>query len=240
MAERRMFAKNVIDSDLFLDMPLSTQALYFHLAMRADDDGFVNNPKKISRMVGADDDSLKLLCVKQFLIPFESGVVVIRHWRIHNYIQKDRYHSTKYDGERSLLTLQENGAYSMPNEDLDTTCIQDVSRMDTEVRLGKVRLGKVNKERDIEREKNQKHKHGEYKHVLLSDDEYSRLISDYGKETAEEYIRKVDEYCQMKGKSYKDYNLAIRNTFMKRDGVIPTKKNSDPGFDPVNNGRTDF
>lgn len=237
MAERRMFAKNVIDSDLFLDMPLSTQALYFHLAMRADDDGFVNNPKKISRMVGADDDSLKLLCGKQFLIPFESGVVVIRHWRIHNYIQKDRYHSTKYDGERSLLTIQENGAYTMQSEDMDTTCIQNVSRMDTEARLGKVRLGKV---RDREREETKKHKHGEYKHVLLSDDEYSRLLSDYGKETAELYIQKVDEYCQLKGKSYKDYNLAIRNTFMKRDGVLPLKKSDDPGFDPVNNGRTDF
>ena len=90
MAERRMFAKTIIDSDAFLDMPLSAQALYFHLSMRADDDGFINNPKKIQRMVGASDDDCKLLLMKRFIIVFESGVVVIKHWRIHNYIRNDR------------------------------------------------------------------------------------------------------------------------------------------------------
>ncbi|HFM7009733.1 TPA: hypothetical protein ACG9XD_003061, partial [Enterococcus faecium] len=89
-----MFAKTIIDSDAFLDMPLSTQALYFHLSMRADDDGFINNPKKIQRMVGCGDDDLKLLMVKRFILVFESGVIVIKHWKIHNYIQKDRYKPT--------------------------------------------------------------------------------------------------------------------------------------------------
>ena len=84
MAERRMFAKTIIDSDLFLDMPMSTQLLYFHLSMRADDDGFINNPKKIQRMIGCSEDDLKMLIMKQFIIPFESGVVVIKQWRIHN------------------------------------------------------------------------------------------------------------------------------------------------------------
>ena len=88
--------------------------------------------------------------------------------------------------------------------------------------------------------KPQKHKHGEFKHVLLTDDEYSRLISDYGKETTEKYIKKVDEYCEQSGKRYQNYNLAIRNTFMSKDGVVAAKKNKDPGFDPINNGRTDF
>jgi hypothetical protein len=88
MAERRMFAKIIIDSDAFLDMPLSTQALYFHLSMRADDDGFINNPKKIQRTIGATDDDFKLLIAKHFVIPFDSGVVVIKHWKIHNYIQR--------------------------------------------------------------------------------------------------------------------------------------------------------
>ncbi len=96
MAERRMFAKTIIDSDAFLDMPLSTQALYFHLSMRADDDGFVNNPKKIQRMIGASDDDLKLLFNKHFVIPFDSGVCVIKHWRIHNFIRNDRYVETVY------------------------------------------------------------------------------------------------------------------------------------------------
>jgi hypothetical protein len=107
-----MFAKTIIDSDAFLDMPLSAQALYFHLSMRGDDEGFVNNPKKIQRMVGASDDDAKILVAKKFIIPFESGVVVIKHWKIHNYIRSDRLIETKYKEERSLLALDENGAYT--------------------------------------------------------------------------------------------------------------------------------
>lgn len=140
MAERRMFAKTIIDSDAFLDMPLSTQSLYFHLAMRADDDGFINNPKKIQRMIGASDDDLKLLVVKRFLIPFESGVVVIKHWKIHNYIQRDRYKPTAYQEEFKRLQTKDNGSYTL----LDTECIQDVSKVDTQVRLGKDSIGKDN------------------------------------------------------------------------------------------------
>ena len=140
MAERRMFAKSIIDSDLFLDLPLTTQALYFHFGMRADDDGFLNNPKRLQRTVGCSDDDFKLLIAKRFIIPFESGIVVIRHWRIHNYIQKDRYSETQHKREKETLTLDENKAYTLP----DTECDQSVYMMDTQVRLGKskVSLGK--------------------------------------------------------------------------------------------------
>jgi len=86
VAQRRMFSMRIIDTDMFLDMPISSQLLYFHLSMRADDDGFVNSPKKISKMVGASDDEIKVLFAKKFIIGFDSGVVVIKHWRIHNYI----------------------------------------------------------------------------------------------------------------------------------------------------------
>lgn len=138
MAERRMFAKTIIDSDAFLDMPLSTQALYFHLSMRADDDGFINNPKKIQRMVGGSDDDLKLLVAKRFIIPFESGIVVIKHWKIHNYIRTDRYKETVYKDEKASLALKENGAY--------TTClptgIPNDTQMETQYRLGKESIGK--------------------------------------------------------------------------------------------------
>lgn len=119
-----MFAKTIIDSDAFLEMPLSTQALYMHLSMRADDDGFINNPKRIQRMIGASDDDLKLLVAKRFLIVFDSGVVVIKHWRIHNYIQKDRYKETVYQEEKALLKLKTNKVYSL-NRTMDTECIQD-------------------------------------------------------------------------------------------------------------------
>lgn len=140
MAERRMFAKTIIDSDAFLEMPQSTQLLYFHLSMRADDDGFINNPKSIMRNVGCKEDDMRILSGKKFIIPFESGVVVIKHWKIHNYIQKDRYHETKYKEELATLDTDENGSY--------TKCIQNVSKMDTQVRLelGKDRLGEDNKE----------------------------------------------------------------------------------------------
>ena len=111
MAERRMFAKTIIDSDAFLDMPLTTQALYFHLSMRADDDGFINNPKKLQRMIGASDDDLKLLAAKDFIIPFDTGIVVIKHWKIHNYIRNDRYKPTVYQREKESLSIRENGAY---------------------------------------------------------------------------------------------------------------------------------
>jgi len=107
MAERRMFSKTIIDSDVFLDMPLSTQALYFHLNMRADDDGFVDSPKRIQKMIGATDDDLKLLIAKSFIITFDSGIVVIRHWKVHNYIQKDRYKETMYQKEKKMLEIDE-------------------------------------------------------------------------------------------------------------------------------------
>lgn len=137
MASKRMFAMTIIDSDAFLDMPLSTQALYFHLSMRADDDGFINNPKKVQRLVMATDDDMKLLIAKSFIIPFESGVVVIKHWKIHNYIQTDRYKPTTYQDEKALLTVKENGAYT-----LDTDCIQNVSEVLPQNRLDKNRLDK--------------------------------------------------------------------------------------------------
>lgn len=224
MAERRMFAKNVIDSDLFLDMPLSTQALYFHLAMRADDDGFVNNPKKVLRMIGANEDSLKILIAKSFLIPFETGIVVIRHWKVHNYIRRDTYKPTAYAAEKALLSVDESDRYISCNDDV-TYSSRDCNETLTQDRLGKERLGKVSIDKD--KQKPQKHKFGEFNHVKLTDDEYTRLCEDYGKDTADYYIRKVDEYCEMKGKTYQNYNLAIRNTFMARDNIRKVERPSE-------------
>lgn len=113
MARKRMFDIEVVDTDLFLDMPQSTQNLYFHLGMRADDDGFVSNPKKIIKLVGANDDDLKVLIAKKLIIPFESGVIVIRHWKLNNYLRKDRYIETIYKQEKNLLNEDENGVYEL-------------------------------------------------------------------------------------------------------------------------------
>ena len=131
MAERRMFAKTIIDSDAFIDMPMSARLLYYDLAMRADDDGFVNSPKKIMKFVGASTDDINILIAKQFVIPFESGVVVIRHWKIHNYIKNDRYKGTAYVTEKSSLKLDENKAYFIDNN----KCIQNGTTLDTQDRL---------------------------------------------------------------------------------------------------------
>ncbi|ANT43282.1 DNA replication protein [Lactococcus phage 38502] len=138
MAQRRMFSKKIVETDLFMEMSPTAKLLYFYLNMSADDDGFVGNPKTIKLISGATDDDLKILIAKQFIIPFESGVVVIKDWKIHNYIQKDRYNQTQYLDEKKQLLVEENGTY--------TKCIQDVSSLDTQVRLGKSkdRLGKSN------------------------------------------------------------------------------------------------
>ena len=141
MAERRMMSKSIIKSDTFLDMPSTTQNLYFHMLLDADDDGFINAPKSIMRMIGAKDDDMKVLVAKQFVIPFESGVVVIKDWKIHNYIQNDRYKPSTLP-ERDLINIQKDKTYTLKNNVsiLDTECIQSVSI--GKDRLGKDRLGK--------------------------------------------------------------------------------------------------
>lgn len=150
MAERRMFAKTIIDSDAFIDMPITARLLYYDLAMRADDDGFVNSPKKIMRMIGASQDDLNILIMRKFIIPFDNGIVVIKHWRIHNYIRKDMYHETKYKGEKSQLYLDDNNAYTLSNvrNELVTNPSQVrnelVTNPLTQVRLGKDSIGKNN------------------------------------------------------------------------------------------------
>jgi uncharacterized phage protein (TIGR02220 family) len=129
-----MFSKKITDTDMFLDMPLSSQALYFHLNMHADDDGFVSNAKTVKRMIGSSDDDLKLLLTKNFIFAFESGVVVIKDWKIHNYIRKDTYNTTIYGDEKEQLSQDENGSYTLSPRAVDEPSPQ--------VRLGKVRLGK--------------------------------------------------------------------------------------------------
>ena len=171
MAQRRMFSLQIVDTDAFMDMPLSTQALYFHLGMRADDDGFVSNARRVQKLVGASDDDLKILLMKRFIMAFESGVIVIKHWKISNYIQKDRYRPTLYKEEKATLYLKSDGAYTdhpvdgakpcippvsnadtppeiglpAPVSDMDTSCIHRIGEVRLgEERLGQDRLGQVN------------------------------------------------------------------------------------------------
>lgn len=225
MAERRMFAKTIIDSDAFIDMPLSTQALYFHLSMRADDDGFINNPKKIQRMVGASDDDLKLLVAKRFIIPFESGIVVIKHWKIHNFIRTDRYKETVYQEEKAMLDVKENKAYTLgiPND----------NQMDTQYRLGKDSLGEdrlveesIDAPSPTPSPKPTRHKYGIYKNVLLSDEDYQKIQAEFPHDYSER-IDRLSEYIASTGKSYKNHLATIRAWSRKEK---PTKENSSNPF----------
>ncbi len=222
MAEKRMFTKKITESDAFLNMPLSTQALYFHLNMAADDEGFVNSPKKIQRMIGASDDDFKLLLAKNFVIAFESGVIVIKHWKMHNCIQRDRFHATDYQDERSLLEVKKNGAYTIPVYGMETECIQNGNA--DKNRLEENRLDK-DREEENKPSKEVKHKHGEYGHVLLTDKQYEKLIADYGEEATLRAIKKVDEYCQQYGRKYTDYNLTLRKWGF--DGIASKKSSGD-------------
>lgn len=237
MAERRMFAKTIIDSDTFLDMPLSTQALYFHLSMRADDDGFINNPRKIQRSIGATDDDLKLLVLKQFILIFESGIIVIRHWRLHNYIRNDRYKETIYTEEKAQISVGKDNLYTVgiPSDN------QMVDSLATQYRVGKdsKEVGEDKGESTPSPSpappskkspsKAERHKYGEYKHVLLTDEQVKKLNEDFGNNTVALYIRKVDEYCQQTGKTYKDYNLTIRNWIGKDGSFNGNSSNRDIG-----------
>ena len=251
MAERRMFTQKIIDSDAFLDMPLSSQALYFHLNMRADDDGFVNNPKRIQRTIGASDDDLKLLLVKRFIIGFENGVIVIKHWRMHNTLRKDRYNPTQYQEELALLEIKDNNAYTerlpeppalpeiQPPEAPATTWQPSGNHLEPQYSIGKDSIVKVSIDKDNspgsdepdqpppapKPKKTVKHKHGEFQNVLLTDDEFQRLVDDFGSDLIEKTIAFFDAYIEEKGYKSKSHNLAIRRWVIQavkdREGKKP-------------------
>lgn len=146
-----MFAKTIVDSDAFLDMPLSTQALYFHLAMRADDDGFLNNAKKIMKVVGANQNDYDLLIAKRFIISFDGGICVIKHWLIHNLIRSDRYKPTMYQEEKNMLNIKDNKAYTLSDvgipvgNQVTTSMATNGDKCDAQDRIGKDSVGKVSK-----------------------------------------------------------------------------------------------
>lgn len=150
MANRRMFSLDVVGTDKFLELPVSAQCLYFHLGMRADDDGFVSSPKQVLKMLSCAVGDMKALADNGYVIPFESGIIVIRHWRQNNYIQTDRYKKTRYTVEQSTLQLSD-GVYSSDASCIqniyspDTRCIQDVSGLYTQVSIGKDSIVKDSK-----------------------------------------------------------------------------------------------
>ncbi|HES4924646.1 TPA: replisome organizer [Streptococcus pyogenes] len=213
MADKRMFSLKIVDSDLFLDMPLSSQCLYFHLSMRADDDGFVDNPKKIIKIIGANEDDLKILITKGFVIVFERGIIVITHWKINNYIRNDRRKETMYITEKQSLTQTENGAYiklenlGIPNDNqVSTICPHSI---------GKGRLDKVSIDKGRGEKENQSAPvsfYGEFKNVRLSKEEYKNLKEKLNSYT-EIMINKLSRYMESRGKTYQNHYVTILNWY---------------------------
>jgi len=224
MAKKRMISNDIVDSDAFLDMPVSSQLLYFHLNMRADDEGFVNKPKSIMRICGSSNDDLKLLIAKSFIINFETGVIVIKHWRINNTLRKDRLTETMYKTEKSMLFLKANGSYTLDNtkgtalcqplaNQMSTTCQPNVSI--GEGRVDKISIDKISKE-DKPKKKNPTYIRpdtkpiGEFKNVYITDKEKDKLLSKYGEPVKDE-IESLSAYIENtdKGKKYKNHYATL-------------------------------
>ena len=213
MADKRMFSLKIVDSDLFLDMPLSSQCLYFHLSMRADDDGFVNNPKKIIKIIGANEDDLKILIAKGFVIVFDQGIIVITHWKINNFIRKDRYKPTIYIEQKQQLYQTENGAYISEEK---VGCHLVNQRLSSgQPSIGKGRLDKVSIDKGRGEKENQAAPvsfYGKYQNVRLTEEEY-RKLKDKLQSHTDTMIEKLSRYIKSSGKYYKDHYVTILNWY---------------------------
>lgn len=205
MANRRMFSLDVVDTDKFLDMPATSQNLYFHLGMRADDDGFVSSPRKITKLVNCGNDDLNVLVSRGFVLPVGDGIVVITHWKQNNYIQKDRYKPTIYQKEVKKL-VEKGGVY-----ELDTECIQDVSKMETQVRIGKDSI--VEDRKDVGAEDGE----NTVANILLNDNTYYQICN--------------QEYEQLQ-QAYPDLN--VRSELLRAAAwckANPTRRKSRAGIE---------
>ena len=208
MAERRMFTKKITDSDAFTEMSSAAQALYFHLNQGADDDGFNNQIQMAMFKAHASTDDLKILLAKNFIIRFESGVIVIKHWRMHNTIRKDRYTPTNFQDELEQLGIKDNGAYThwLPNG-----CQMVATGKDS---IGEVSIDKDSEIIEVEttsppkKTKSPKHKYGEYNNVLLTDEELNKLKAEFP--DWEDRIERLSEYIAQKGNKYKNHYVTIK------------------------------
>ena len=232
MADKRMFSLKIVDSDLFLDMPLSSQCLYFHLSMRADDDGFVNNPKKIIKIIGANEDDLKILIAKGLVIVFEKGIIVITHWKINNFIRKDRYKPTLYENEVQSLSQTKNGMYIK-----EVGChLVDQRLTSGQPSIDKGRLDKVSIEKGRVEQDTLFSFYGEYKNIRLTEEEY-RKLKDKLQGHTDMMIAKLSRYIKSTGKTYQDHYVTILNWYeqdkdklsQKKTGKIPTFEDYDKG-----------
>lgn len=200
----------IIDTDAFLDMPLSSQLLYFHLVMRADDEGFISNPKRIQRLIGCHDDDLKILIAKRFILTFESGVVVIKHWLIHNTIRMDRFNETVYIDERNSLKIKDNKSYTENGNQMAT--------------IGKHKLSKV---KLIKNSKTQKFSDQDKKNAELLASLIKENLPSFKKPNIEKWSEEINKIHRIDGYSYDQINYIInwcqKDDFWKSN-ILSTQK----------------
>lgn len=229
MANKRMLSMTICDSDQFLDMPLSAQCLYFHLNIRADNDGFVGNPKKIMKLIGAAEDDLKLLIAKSFILTFDSGVIVIKHWRIHNTLTKGRYHETAYMDEKNMLLLKENGAYSFTHGNP----IDDSAKVEMFKLSDKRRTSGEQAENYERKRKEKKGKEKNIEERFYEDDDLNETFKDYvamRKATKEPLTPRAITIAKNKIEEYSKGNKAIAIALIEQSilnnwkGIFPLKE----------------
>ena len=222
MAKKRMFNIDIVGSDAFLDMAHESQALYLQLSMRADDDGFIGNPKTVVRIAGVSNAAFEELLQKRFILQFQSGVVVVKHWKINNDIKKDRYAPTVYTDEFQMLYTKENKAYTERSANvstLDTERRQNVSTLDTQYSI-----------EEVSKDKDSivlcKHAHGFFSNVFLTDDEMKKLSSEIP--NLDDYIERLSNYLANNKKEYKSHCATIRNWYRRDvDKTAPSTNHED-------------
>ena len=220
MASKRMFDKAIIEQDGFFDLPMEAKALYFLLGMEADDEGFIN-PRKVLRLYGGNDDSIRILAAKGFIIPFDSGVIVITDWKRNNYIDKKRVKPTIYQQEKAQITYDEVAEKYVFNK-----CLTNAKQMLKENSIDKNSIDKNSIDILDEEQsspvsvsnKKAKKKYGTYKRVLLTDDEYKRLTDEFGQSFIEKQIEKLDEYIESNNNKnkYSNFNLVLRKAIREK------------------------
>lgn len=222
MAQKRMFSVQITDTDKFLDMPTSTQALYFHLGMHGDDDGFVASPRKLARAAGCNDDDLRLLAAKGYIIPFSSGVVIISDWGVNNTLKNDRYHATIYSDEKATLVKSASGRWELGTS-LEPCWNQSGTSLEPEHNITELNLTEQSKAESMAppaaepapapgsllKEKSVRQKYGEYRNVLLSAGDLEKLKGEFP--DWQERIERLSSYMASTGKSYKNHLATIRN-----------------------------
>lgn len=226
MAERRMFTKKITDDDNFISLSPSAQALYFHLNQGADDDGFNNQVQMAMWKAHASLDDLKVLMAKSYIIRFESGVIVIKHWRMHNTLRKDRYTPTSFQEELKLLGIKDNGAYTLGDDGCQT-----VAKRLPQDSIGKGSIVKdsIEEVEEASPPKPSRHKYGMYNNVLLSDEDYGKLQEEFPHDYTDR-IERLSEYIESTGKKYKSHLATIR-AWARKDNEKPNKASAKPQSD---------